>query len=88
MHPNSWPIDPKHTEDLERLRRWDWDYMKYKKKNAGRGVFKYFWGICLKVEKILASSLNSILSPLRSVKIQITGGKICLKCKGEPKLRE
>ena len=32
MHPNSWPIDPKHTEDLERLRRWDWDYMKYKKK--------------------------------------------------------
>ena len=31
----------------------------------------------LKIEKILKGSLDSILSPLPSVKIQIMGGKIC-----------
>ena len=36
-----------------------------------------------KVEKILKDSLDSILSPSPSVKIQIMGGKICLRCKGE-----
>jgi hypothetical protein len=34
-----------------------------------------------KVEKILKDSLDSIQSP--SVKIQIIGGKVCLKCKGK-----
>ena len=34
-----------------------------------------------KVEKILKGSLDSISSP--SVKIQITGGKVCLRCKGK-----
>ena len=34
-----------------------------------------------KVEKILKGSLDSILSP--SVKIQIIGGKVCLRCKGK-----
>ena len=34
-----------------------------------------------KVEKILKGSLDSIPSP--SVKIQIMGGKVCLKCKGK-----
>ena len=32
-----------------------------------------------KVEKILKNSLDSIPSP--SVKIQIIGGKVCLRCK-------
>ena len=39
-----------------------------------------YWG---KVEKILKGSLDSILSPSPSVKIQIMGSKICLRCKGE-----
>ena len=37
-------------------------------------------GIC-KVEKILKGSLDSIPSP--SVKIQIMGGKVHLRCKGK-----
>ena len=36
-----------------------------------------------KVEKILKGSLDSIPSPLPSVKIQIMGGKVCLRCKGK-----
>jgi len=35
----------------------------------------------VKVEKILKGSLDSIPSP--SVKIQIMGGKVCLRCKGK-----
>ena len=34
-----------------------------------------------KVEKILKGSLDSISSPSLSVKIQIMGGKVCLRCK-------
>ena len=36
-----------------------------------------------KVEKILKGSLNSIPSPSPSVKIQIKGGNVCLRCKGK-----
>ena len=36
-----------------------------------------------KVEKILKGSLNLIPSPSPSVKIQIIGGKVCLRCKGK-----
>ena len=36
-----------------------------------------------KVEKILKVNLDSILSPSPSVKIQIMGGKICLRCEDE-----
>ena len=36
-----------------------------------------------KVEKILKGSLDSIPSPSPSVKIQIMGGKVCLKCKSK-----
>jgi hypothetical protein len=36
-----------------------------------------------KVETILKGSLDSIPSP--SVKIQIMGGKVCLRCKGDKK---
>ena len=36
-----------------------------------------------KGEKILNGSLDSILSPSRLVKIQIMGGKICLRRKGK-----
>ena len=35
----------------------------------------------IKVEKILKDSLVSIPSPF--VKIQIMGGKVCLRCKGK-----
>ena len=37
----------------------------------------------VKVEKILKGSMDSILSPSPSVKIQIMGGKVCLRCKGK-----
>ena len=36
-----------------------------------------------KVEKILKGSLDWISSPSPSVKIQIMGGKVCLRCKGK-----
>ena len=36
-----------------------------------------------KVEKILKDSLDSIPSPSPSVKIQVMGGKVCLRCKGK-----
>jgi hypothetical protein len=36
-----------------------------------------------KVEKILKGSLDSIPSPSPSVKIQIMGRKVCLRCKGK-----
>ena len=36
-----------------------------------------------KVENILKGSLDSTLSPSPPVKIQIMGGKVCLRCKGK-----
>ena len=39
--------------------------------------------ILRKVEHILKDSLDSIPSPSPSVKIQIMGGKVCLRCKGK-----
>ena len=36
-----------------------------------------------KVEKVLKGSLDLISSPSPSVKIQIMGGKVCLRCKGK-----
>ena len=39
------------------------------------------WSYRIKVEKFLKGSLDSIPSP--SVKIQIMGGKVCLRCKGK-----
>jgi hypothetical protein len=47
---------------------------------CGQGLFQVF---LLKVEKILKGSLDSIPSPSTSVKIQIMGGKVCLRCKGK-----
>ena len=45
-------------------------------------VMLYGWMAVLnKVEKILKGSLDLILSP--SVKIQIMGRKVCLRCKGK-----
>jgi hypothetical protein len=38
--------------------------------------------IC-KVEKILKGSLDFIQSPSPSVKIEIIGGNVCLRCKGK-----
>ena len=36
-----------------------------------------------KAEKILKGSLDWIPSPSHSLKIQIMGGKVCLRCKGK-----
>ena len=36
-----------------------------------------------KVEKVLKGSLDSISSPSPLIKIQIMGGKVCLRCKGK-----
>ena len=38
---------------------------------------------CSKVEKILKGRLDSIPSPSPSVKIQIMGEKVCLRCIGK-----
>ena len=43
--------------------------------------FSYKIQLVCKVEKILKGSLDRIPSP--SVKIQIMGGKVCLRCKGK-----
>ena len=45
----------------------------YKKPNFG----------IIKVETFLKGSLDSIPSPSPSVKIQIMGKKVCLRCKGK-----
>jgi hypothetical protein len=45
-----------------------------------RGLYKYQTS---KVEKILKDSPDLIPSPSPSVKIQIMGGKICMRCKGK-----
>ena len=39
--------------------------------------------IKVKILEVLKGSLDLIPSPSSSVKIQIVGGKICLKCKGK-----
>jgi hypothetical protein len=44
-------------------------------------IFEIDKSLISKVEKILKGSLDSIPSP--SVKIQIMGGKVCLRCKGK-----
>ena len=44
---------------------------------------KFFYIIDDKVENILKGSLDSISSPSPLVKIQIMGGKVCLRCKGK-----
>ena len=53
-------------------------------KISGLNLFRSQEGnvhICIKVENILKGSLDLIPSP--SVKIQIMGGKVCLRCKGK-----
>ena len=41
------------------------------------------FSLIFKVKKILKGSLDSIPSPSPSVKIQIMGGKVYLRCKGK-----
>ena len=43
----------------------------------------YETGLHIKVDIFLKGGLDSIPSPLSSVKIQIMGGKVCLRCKGK-----
>ena len=45
--------------------------------------YAYKNGFLVKVENILKGSLDSISSPSPSVKIQIMGRKVCLRCKGK-----
>ena len=45
--------------------------------------FSYKIQLVCKVEKILKGSLDSIPSPSPSMKIQIIGRKVCLKCEGK-----
>ena len=49
----------------------------------GWGIKPTFSDHIVKVESILKGSLDSIPSPSPSVKIQIRGGKVCLRCKGK-----
>ena len=49
-------------------------FFQFVKKNGGQGFVH-----CCKEENILKGSLDSIPSP--SVKIQIMGGKVCLRFK-------
>ena len=42
-------------------------------------MFRTYISDIVKVEKILEGSLDLILSPSPSVKIQIMGGKVCLR---------
>ena len=44
---------------------------------------RYSFNFYCKVEKILKGSVDLIPSPSPSVKIQIMGGKVCLRCKGK-----
>ena len=43
--------------------------------------YQLFQVMISKVENILNGSLDSLSSPSSSVKIQIMGGKVCLRCK-------
>ena len=43
----------------------------------------YSASLCDKVENILKGSLDSIPSPSPSVKTQMMGGKVCMRCKGK-----
>ena len=45
-------------------------------------------GFYLKVENILKGSLDLISSASPSVKIQIMGWKVCLRCKGKTLLKK
>ena len=61
-------------EEEEKLR----EYRREKKKDKKRKMEDDYSG---NVEKILKGSLDSI--PSASVKIQIIGEKVCLRCKGK-----
>ena len=58
----------------------------YKIENSTSEKFPQFFSLFffyIKVEKSLKGSLDSMPSPSPSVKIQIMGGKVCLRCKGK-----
>ena len=46
-------------------------------------IFPYEIPSVFRVENILKGSLDLIPTPSPSVKIQIMGGKVCLRCKGK-----
>ena len=46
-------------------------------------VYIFYSTTLAKVEKILKDNLDLIPSPTPSVKIQIMGGKVCLRCEGK-----
>ena len=74
---------------VETLPAWDNLIDGYNYSHAGtvdiyiRTVSSYLFLCSGKVENILKGSLVLIPSPSPSVKIQIMGGKVCLRCKGK-----
>ena len=71
-NPRLQAISKGHYDD----HNYDWNHIQSDKIPDSNQVFP---SSCLnKVEKILKGSLDSILSP--SIKIQIMGSKICLRC--------
>ena len=82
---NTYQIEPPKADDFYLLFPSLWNYMNRRLQDTLK-----IWRIFLsrleirmlgKLEKILKGSLLSIPSP--SVKIQIMGGKVCLRCKGK-----
>ena len=71
------PVDGGHNGSCiggRLIHRWAYAlYLEFKMENKNLN----------KVGKMLKGSLDSILSPSPSVKIQIMGGKVCLRCKGK-----
>ena len=67
-----WSIRMKETQVLNILFESTHKWMFVRKNN-----------VSVKVEKIVKDSLDSISSPSPSVKIQIMGRKVCLRCKGK-----
>ena len=65
--------------ELKKKNNGPWLHMRYDGTVGNLCVFRIF----RKVKKILKGSLDSISSPSPSVKIQIMGGKVCLRCKGK-----
>ena len=54
-------------------------YLSKNKSTLTSNLLDFF----VKAEKMLKGRLDSIQSPSPSVKIQIMGGKVCLRCKGK-----
>ena len=85
---NSLPFNQKKMHEKFNFSPHSSSFFSSKSWTRSIGSTPYWSCICkffnlLKVEKILKGSLDLIPSPSSSVKIQIMGRKVCLRCKGE-----